>query len=115
MRAGFRAGCARPGDARPVACPLLLTLARATTRGTRRRWGCGMRKHLVRLAAMGLVALMGLAPVASTGADSNAVLVNNMLHSTSVLTPLHATDPNRVIGLGIGLQGSNPSGELAFI
>src|SRR5205823_11739782 len=36
-------------------------------------------------------------------------------HSITVLSPLHPTDPNRVIGLGIGLQGGNPSGELAYI
>ncbi|TME95389.1 MAG: hypothetical protein E6I52_22435 [Chloroflexi bacterium] len=74
-----------------------------------------MRSGLVRATALLLAVVTSVVPVTHTQADTNAVLVNNVLHSISVLTPLHSTDPNRMIGLGIGLQGGNPSGELAYI
>jgi subtilase family serine protease len=55
-------------------------------------------------------------PMNQAAADSStAVLVNNVLHSISVLTPTGPTDPARVIGVGIGLQGADPAGEAAYI
>ena len=55
-------------------------------------------------------------PLHEAAADSStAVLVNNVLHTISVLTPTGATDPARVIGIGVGLQGGDPAGEAAYI
>src|SRR5438046_4053426 len=57
-----------------------------------------------------------LLPMNRAAADSStAVLVNNVLHSITVLTSTGATDAARVIGIGVGLQGADPAGEAAYI
>jgi pseudomonalisin len=56
-----------------------------------------------------------LLPAKAAAADPTAILVNNVLHSISVLTPTGPTDPARVIGIGVGLQGADPAGEASYI
>jgi len=74
-----------------------------------------MRKRLAAAAAAVFLVLVS-PPAQSAGAGSTTVvLANNMLRSISVLTPLHPTDPARVIGIGVGLDGSNPAGLAAYI
>src|SRR5438552_200757 len=70
-----------------------------------------MRRGLFAAAALAALACVIALPIAMAG--STVVLGNNVLHSIGVLTPLGRTDPAKVIGLGIGLQGGNPSGEAA--
>src|SRR5712692_4924068 len=71
-----------------------------------------MRRALFAAALAALACLIAL-PIAI--ADTTVVLGNNVLHSITVLTPLGATNPARVIGIGVGLQGGNPSGEAAYL
>src|SRR5712692_11516976 len=73
-----------------------------------------VRMHRAMLAAA-LVALACLIALPVAVADSTVVLGNNVLHSIAVLTPLGPTNPAKVIGLGIGLQNGNPSGEAAYL
>jgi subtilase family serine protease len=75
----------------------------------------GHRRAVPALAIGLFVTAALLAPAMATGAETKALLVNNVLHGISVLTPMHPTDPTRVIGLGVGLQSGNPSGEAAYI
>src|SRR5713226_6271550 len=67
------------------------------------------------MSAAALVALACLIALPVAVADSTVVLGNNVLHSIAVLTPLGPTNPAKVIGLGIGLQNGNPSGEAAYL
>src|SRR5262245_1813341 len=69
-----------------------------------------MRRGLFAAAALACVIAL---PIAMAG--STVVLGNNVLRTIGVLTPLGPTNPTRVIGLGIGLQGGNPSGEAAYL
>ena len=66
-----------------------------------------------------VLAALFLLPVsfgaAAGGAATDAVLVNNVLRTISHLTPVGPTDPAKVIGIGVGLTGANPSGEAAFL
>src|SRR5437879_7793610 len=70
-------------------------------------------RQAIMAAVLLLVASSLALPVAV--ADGTVVLGNNVLHSISVLTPLGPTNPGRVIGIGVGLQGGNPSGEASYL
>jgi pseudomonalisin len=65
--------------------------------------------------ALPLVALATLVVLRFAAADSTVVLGNNVLRSISVLTPTGPTDPARVISIGVGLQGGDPTGELSYL
>ena len=74
-----------------------------------------MRNRLAAALAAVFVVLVSL-PAGSAAADSSTVvLANNKLRSISVLTPQHPTNPATVIGIGVGLEGSNPAGLAAYI
>ena len=74
-----------------------------------------MRRSVAKAAVAVLCAALAL-PVSPASADSStAILINNVLHSISVLQPTQPTDPSRVIGIGVGLSGADPAGEAAYI
>jgi pseudomonalisin len=74
-----------------------------------------MRNRLTAALAAVFVVLVSL-PASSAVADSTTVvLANNVLRSISVLTPQHPTDPAKAIGIGVGVEGSNPAGLAAYI
>src|SRR5437870_1987374 len=59
-----------------------------------------MRRSVAKAAVAVLCAALAL-PVSPASADSStAILINNVLHSISVLQPTQPTDPSRVIGIG---------------
>src|SRR5260370_26716742 len=70
-------------------------------------------RRAISAAALSVLACLIALPVAV--ADSTVLLGNNVLHSISVLTPHGSTNPARVIGIGVGLQNGNPSGEAAYL
>src|SRR5438132_12667861 len=67
-----------------------------------------MRRSVAKAAVAVLCAALAL-PVSPASADSStAILINNVLHSISVLQPTQPTDPSRVIGIAVGLSGPIP-------
>lgn len=69
--------------------------------------------------AAGVLAVAAMvAPVGASSALADTamvVLTNNVLQGLSKLTPIGNTSPTAAIGVGIGLQGANPTAEAAYL